>query len=386
MSRPMRQKFGLPSPERSITLAAHDFTQAFCAPEIYLTRSTKMDGAPTVPSRWLERFNTYLNAHNINTALLNNGAHKSYLTYLDKTDRLPEINRPAPCPPIESRPTKLSVTYIDKWMKDPYSIYAQKILNLQKLAPLNEVASAADKGIIFHEILHRFNKKYPTSLGKNATDNFIDIALEVLKENQDVSENLAFWRSRLLKFAENYLQFETKWRERYQLIAAEIKGFVDIKQDNLPNFTLTARVDRIDRHADGSYAIIDYKSGGQYSISNLKTGALSQLPLEGLILTDGNYESLNQTEKEVGYLGYWKIENSKQTVTEINTKSTIETQNSIEETEAGLKNLIQTYQNPDTAYIAIPDLNNAPRFNDYAYLERVKEWAALDDQEAEGAY
>src|SRR5690606_15154925 len=37
MSRPMRKDFGLPGLERSIGLAAHDFEQAFCAPEVALT-------------------------------------------------------------------------------------------------------------------------------------------------------------------------------------------------------------------------------------------------------------------------------------------------------------------------------------------------------------
>jgi len=44
MSRPMRDKFGLPKPERVITLAAHDFVSNICAPEVFLTRSKRQDG------------------------------------------------------------------------------------------------------------------------------------------------------------------------------------------------------------------------------------------------------------------------------------------------------------------------------------------------------
>ncbi len=385
MSRPMREKFGLPSPERSITLSSHDFAQAFCAPEVYLTRSTKMDGAPTVPARWLERMRTYLGALKIDDKILRNGKHLGYLSNLDEAEKIIPINRPAPCPPLSARPTQLSVTYIDRWMKDPYSIYARKILKLEKLAPLNEVADAADKGIIFHEILHRFNKKYPSHLNDNSAKDFIDVAQETLDEYQEISQSLSYWKPRLEKFAANYIQFEKNWRAQNQLISAEITGAIDFNKTENLDFILTARVDRIDRHADGTYAIIDYKSGGQYSYTDLKTGALSQLPLEGLILTEGNYKSLSVQEKNVGYLGYWKIENSKQSITEVKTKSFDETQNAIEETKIGLINLITTYQDPETPYLAIPDLNNAPRFNDYAYLERVLEWAALDDNEFEAA-
>src|SRR6185312_1123512 len=52
LSRPMRRDFGLPAPERRIGLAAHDFTQAMGAPAVALTRALRVEGTPTVPSRW----------------------------------------------------------------------------------------------------------------------------------------------------------------------------------------------------------------------------------------------------------------------------------------------------------------------------------------------
>ena len=55
MSRPMRANFGLPLPERRIGLTAHDFTQCFSTPEIVLTRALRVEGTPSVPSRWLLR-------------------------------------------------------------------------------------------------------------------------------------------------------------------------------------------------------------------------------------------------------------------------------------------------------------------------------------------
>ena len=37
-----------------------------------------------------------------------------------------------------------------------------------------------------------------------------------------------------------------------------------------------------------------------------------------------------------------------------------------------------------TPYYSIPNLDNAPRFNDYEHLARVKEWAALGDNQEAG--
>ncbi len=62
MSRQMRQEFGIALPERAIGIAAHDFAQALGAPAVALTRATRREGVPTVPSRWLLRLDTVLRA------------------------------------------------------------------------------------------------------------------------------------------------------------------------------------------------------------------------------------------------------------------------------------------------------------------------------------
>ena len=54
-NRSMRQALGLPAPEARIGEAAHDFASLLGAGQVYLTRAGKIDGAPTVPSRWLIR-------------------------------------------------------------------------------------------------------------------------------------------------------------------------------------------------------------------------------------------------------------------------------------------------------------------------------------------
>ncbi len=55
LSRPMRERLGLPSPERRIGLSAHDFAQAACAPQVVLVQCERRGGSPAVASRWLWR-------------------------------------------------------------------------------------------------------------------------------------------------------------------------------------------------------------------------------------------------------------------------------------------------------------------------------------------
>ena len=60
LNRPMRKALGLPSPEEEIGHAAHDFTSLLGASRVFLTRAEKIDGVPTVPSRWLMRLKALL--------------------------------------------------------------------------------------------------------------------------------------------------------------------------------------------------------------------------------------------------------------------------------------------------------------------------------------
>ena len=104
MSRPMMERFGLPLPERQIGLAAHDFAEAFSAPAVVLTRSTRVAGAPTVPSRWLLRLENLVRSEGGDDAFRSDGRWLHWLTRLDAADRPQPVPAPAPRPPISARP------------------------------------------------------------------------------------------------------------------------------------------------------------------------------------------------------------------------------------------------------------------------------------------
>ena len=56
------------------------------------------------------------------------------------------------------RPTTLSVTAIEDWLRDPYTIYARHILKLHPLDPVDMPLSAADRGSAIHESLGEFTQ------------------------------------------------------------------------------------------------------------------------------------------------------------------------------------------------------------------------------------
>jgi ATP-dependent helicase/nuclease subunit B len=384
MSRPMRVNFGLPKPERAITLAAHDFVQAFCNEEVFLTRAARDGGSPTVPARWLHRLDTFLNAINIDPAIMRKASHLSYVKELHPKQNLPTLERPAPTPPIEARPTRLSVTKIEKWLQDPYSIYAESILKLHALDPIEKEIGAMERGNILHELMEKFTKKYPDHIPDNAAHDFVTLSRDILEKQKLDLSAWNFWLPRMVRLSEWIVPHEQEWRKSAKLSKTEIKGEIEFTENLKRPFTLSGIADRIDRLNTGEVAIIDYKSGGAYSQKKLKNAALPQLPLEALMITKSGFEGIS-TQK-VGYIGYWKMSGGTPAgdITAINDDKE-DISKAIDFTAHGMVNLIACFEDKNTPYLAIPHHHNAPRFNDYEHLERIKEWAALDEQSEEVA-
>ncbi|MGH7053169.1 MAG: double-strand break repair protein AddB [Stellaceae bacterium] len=112
MSRQMRRAFGIAAPERAIGIAAQDFAQAMGAPEVALTRATRQEGAPTVPSRWLLRLEAVLRAVALGDALAADPEIESARALIDDPERYCPLPPAEPCPPLAARPRRLSVTEI----------------------------------------------------------------------------------------------------------------------------------------------------------------------------------------------------------------------------------------------------------------------------------
>lgn len=383
MSRPMREQYGLPTTERKITLAAHDFACALCNKEVFITRSERIDGTPTVPSRWLQRLETFLKATNIDSDCLHNGPHKLYLRQLSKVKEIKPVERPKPKPPVNTRPTELSVTKIETWLKDPYSIYASKILDLKKLDPLEKQVDAAQKGSMLHEVLYQFTRKHGGNLHQATQNDFIAIARSVIEETSNNNGEWHFWMPRLMRLSTWLINHEKFWQQKSSFLKGEIKGEVTLSKNLDRPFKLTARADRIDKIKTGGAAIIDYKSGGTYSKNKILSGELPQLSLEALILSNKGFSEIN--EQEVTSMGYWKLTGGSKPAEIIEIDEEQKIDKAITAAKEGIANLINTFERQETPYYAIPNLDKAPSYNDYEHLERVKEWAALDEASEEAA-
>src|SRR5215472_2386905 len=125
LSRPVRHALGLDLRERRMSLSAHDFAQALGASDIILAYPTKLAGAPTVISRLVQRLAAVAGEAHWNRARARGTKYLAWALALDRPAEVKRIEKPAPKPPRAARPTALSVTDIENWLRDPYTIYAK---------------------------------------------------------------------------------------------------------------------------------------------------------------------------------------------------------------------------------------------------------------------
>ena len=112
------------------------------AREVILTRAAKSGGAPTVASRFVQRLAAVAGTR-WKTACARGERYLALARRLDAPAEPPQpAKRPEPKPPVAARPTRLSVTEIEHWLRDPYTIYAKHIL---RLTPLDAVDTAAGR-------------------------------------------------------------------------------------------------------------------------------------------------------------------------------------------------------------------------------------------------
>jgi ATP-dependent helicase/nuclease subunit B len=380
LSRPMRQQLGLDLPERRIGLSAHDFAQMLGAPEVFLTRADKVGGAPAVPSRFLQRLAAVAGQELWGEARSRGERYLAWARSLDRPETVRRIAAPAPKPPKEARPKHLSVTQIEDWLRDPYSIYARHILRLAALDPVDLPVGFRDRGNVMHQAIADFTVRFAAGLPTDPEAELIRIGEKAFAPLADYPEARAFWWPRFQRIARWFAtQFEQPRRPRIAAIHAEIGGRVAIG-----DFTLTARADRIERLADGRFAILDYKTGQVPSDPQVQIGLSPQLTLEAAILRHGGFTDI-AAGGSVGELTYVALRGGEPAGLERIIKfKEGDADSQAEAALAKLKALIERFDDPAQPYRSLALSMWSSRYGDYDHLARVKEWSATGGENGGG--
>ena len=365
MSRAMARRFGLEPPDRRVGLAAHDFVQGAAATGVILTRAARIDGAPSVASRWIKRLDAAA-PKAMAEARRRGDVHLARARALDMPGIVRPCAPPQPSPALALRPKTLSVTEIETWMRDPYAIYARHVLGLKPLDPLDADPGAADRGTFIHRALADVFEATQGTWPADAEARLLEAGRNAFREVEGRPGLYAFWWPRFERIAHWFVENERTRRANARPAAWEARGSID-----LGGFVLRARADRIDRLADGRLAIIDYKTGRVPRPADVELGYAPQLTLEGAIAQAGGFKGLKAAP--VAALDYWRL--GGRAGGEI--KPLKDGPALIGLALDGLRRLIAAFADERTAYPAVPNPGFAPEYSDYRHLERVDEWSGL---------
>ena len=282
---------GVPGADFRIGLAAHDLAGALGAPEVVLSWARRDAGAPVIPSRFVLRIK----------AMLGEQATKHEETravalarMIDRADPATPYPRPRPMPSAEQRKVDVSATGLDRLRSDPYQFFASAILELKALDSLDAAPSPAWQGIAVHKILEEWHK----AGGKPGT--LLAIADQVLESMNAHPLMRGLWRPRLFKALEWIDEQVAQQAGAGRIVAAsEVWGDMQFQ-----GVRVHGRADRIDRMADGSLAIVDYKTGKPPSRKMVMEGFSLQLGLIGLIAAAGGFKEAKGDPTE---FEYWSL-------------------------------------------------------------------------------
>jgi ATP-dependent helicase/nuclease subunit B len=382
LSRPMRHELGLDLPERRIGLSAHDFAQLLGADDVILSHAAKVGGAPSVASRFLHRLEAVAGEARWDAAKARGKIYLDYAHELDRPAKVEPIPQPMPKPPRAARPLKLSVTAIEDWLRDPYTIYAKHILKLEPLDPVDMPLSAADRGSAIHDALGDFTQAYKTTLPDDPVRALRRIGEKHFAPLMERPEARALWWPRFLRIASWFSGWESERRLNVRTIDAEIRGEISIPLDNGRTFYLSARADRIEHRTDRTFAILDYKTGAPPTGKQVRMGLSPQLTLEAAILREGGFANI-PAGASVSELLYVRLSGNnppgKSILLELKINKGDAPQfpdDAADEARRKLEALIRAFENEEQAYTSLNLSMWSNRYGAYDDLARIKEWSA----------
>ena len=277
---------------------------------------------------------------------------------------------PKPTPPVSARPKKLSVTRIEKLIRDPYAIYAEQVLKLRALEPLAADPGAPERGTLIHEILEAFILDTKDVLPDDAERRLVDIGRDAFGRASVPDGVRAFWWPRFKRIARWFVEFERTRRDAgWQPLALERDAALTFDTfDGV--FKLTAKIDRVDVGPGSVMAILDYKTGLPPSKDQVSSGLAPQLTLEAAMGNAGDIDRL--AAGIVDQLMYVRLSGGRVEGQAIPLK--LDVGEEAEKALEGLKKLIHRYDNEKTPYLSQPRPQFLNTYSDYDHLSRVLEW------------
>ena len=371
LGRKICSDLGLSDYNKKIGISAYDFSNYLGNKEVIVTRSFNKNNSPTIKSRFLLKLEAVLQATKLYEQLDLGKYYTQILAKISQIDKKENITAPRPKAAIEDRFTRFSVTDIGKWIRDPYYIYAKRILKLKPLDDIDKEPSFAEFGNFVHKALENFIKDYEefNSLPKKIEALINKYGKEAFGLCFPDEESKLLWWPKFENIAKWFVEKEEEIRKNLKASYTELEANLFINGINI-----TTKIDRINFYQNGEIEIIDYKTGMVPSISEARIGLEPQLSMEAIILSDGeikNYPELQNiiSIDKVTLLNYYNLKGrDKSKVTQIGPASEL-----IPAAKDGIIELITLFSNSEMAYISCPN-PDIYKENEYYHLARISEF------------
>lgn len=384
LSRSMKTDMGLEPPERRIGQLAHDFEMACGTRNLILSRSLRQGATPTVASRWLQRL-LALGGKAFADGLKARGEdYRHWASLIDQGDNQAPAKRPAPRPPAELQPVKYSFSEVGRLRRDPYSVYARRILKLDPLAPFNEDPGAAQRGTLYHAIIDRYTREGHKPGSNVSRESMMRITQELFDAEQLPPHIDRVWRPRFVEVAKAFLDWEEQRAPDVRSTVTEAGAGFEVEAAGI---RVTGIADRIDLMRSGNADIIDYKTGLSPSVSQARALLDPQLALEAAALQAGAFKTMGvQQPGDLLYVRlrpgdrfkFERVNNEGSTATaKRQPKSAIDlAQDSIDQ----LTKFVLKLRNGDAGFASrLVPFAQGDFGGEYDHLARVAEWSTADD-------
>ena len=367
---------GVPGADFRIGLAAHDLAAALGAPEVVLSHARRDAAGPAIPSRFVLRVRAMLGEKLLAEHLEVRAVQLA--REIDAGLTLAPHPRPRPMPTAAQRDVPIAVTGLDRLRGDPYQFYASEILRLRTWDALDAEPTAAWKGTAVHAILEAWHKAPGSSLNAIAKAELARMSAHPLVRG--------LWWPRLVAGLD-WIEQEIAAQQQAgrTVLASEAQGHITFH-----GVKIKGRADRIDRNADGTLAIVDYKTGGPPSARRVQEGFALQLGLIGLMAREAAFSGVSG---EPTRFEYWTLRKSGKSATgfgeiiepvlEGRRTSGIPREDFLPETVRYLTDAIDRWIKGNDAFTARlnPDL---PMYTDYDQLMRLDEWQSRGEHGVDG--
>jgi ATP-dependent helicase/nuclease subunit B len=181
------------------------------------------------------------------------------------------------------------VTAVERWVRDPYALYAREILRLRPLDRPDEPVEARARGIAVHAAFERFSHEYPHALPPEPESAFAALLMAELRAAGLPAPRMAREQALAANVAPWVIDFERRRRPGAWLLT-EAEGRMTFAAP-AGEFTLTAKADRIEARGDVG-DILDFKTGRAPSRPQVRSGLSPQLTLTAAILAAGGFSDL----------------------------------------------------------------------------------------------